>query len=375
MIYLDFAATTKPSKEAIDIFNEVSAKFWANPDSLHDLGIKAEAVLELSRKNVSECFSAGKDYDLIFTSSATESNDIILKNAVNLRKKFGKHILTSNIEHPSVREVMFLFQEEGFCVEFLPVNERGEVSVEQVRNAVKNDTILVSIMQVNNEIGSINDIFEIAEAVKAVNKNVLFHSDCSQSVGKLPINLQNSAVDFISFSGHKIECVRGVAAIIHKKNIAISPLFQYKNPAMTAALAKSLKIAEKNREENFEKVKKLQKILLEELLKINCGRIISAPTKLISINSSENNLPHIVNFSVLKHKSETILRALSAKEIYISTISACSAKKSNESYVIKAITGDEKRAKSSLRVSLSAEICENDILTFISELKNILKNI
>ena len=365
MIYLDFAATTKPSKEAIDIFNEVSAKFWANPDSLHDLGIKAEAVLELSRKNVSECFSAGKDYDLIFTSSATESNDIILKNAVNLRKKFGKHILTSNIEHPSVREVMFLFQEEGFCVEFLPVNERGEVSVEQVRNAVKNDTILVSIMQVNNEIGSINDIFEIAEAVKAVNKNVLFHSDCSQSVGKLPINLLNSAVDFISFSGHKIECVRGVAAIIHKKNIAISPLFQYKNPAMTAALAKSLKIAEKNREENFEKVKKLQKILLEELNKI----------PQISINSSENNLPHIVNFSVLKHKSETILRALSAKEIYISTVSACSAKKSNESYVIKAITGDEKRAKSSLRVSLSAEICENDILTFISELKNILKNI
>ena len=360
MIYLDFAATTKPSREALDIFNEVSAKFWANTDSLHDLGIKAEAVLEHSRKNVLECFSAGKDYDLIFTSSATESNDIILKNAANSRKKFGKHILTSNIEHPSVRDIMFLLQEEGFCVEFLPVNERGELSVEQVRNAVKNDTILVSIMQVNNEIGSVNDIFEIAKAVKAKNRNALFHSDCSQAVGKLPINLQNSALDFISFSGHKIECVRGVAAIIHKKNIAISPLFQYKNPAMTAALAKSLKIAVKNREENFEKVKKLHTILISELEKI---------PQIIINNSS--GLPAIVNFSVLKHKSETILRALSAKEIYISTISACSAKKSNESYVIKAITDDAQRAKSSLRVSLSAEVSEDDILTFTNELKNI----
>jgi cysteine desulfurase len=220
-------------------------------------------------------------------------------------------------------------------------------------------------MHVNNEIGSINDIFEIAKAVKSINKNVLFHSDCSQSVGKLSINLQGSAVDFISFSGHKIECIRGIAAIIFKKNLNILPIVQSKNPAMTAAFAKAVKIAVKNQKENFEKVKELQKILIDELKKIEN----------ISTNSPENNLPFIVNFSVLKHKSETILRALSAKEIYISTVSACSSKTTNESYVIKAITNDEKRAKSSLRVSLSSELSGDNVLVFVRELKKIIENL
>jgi len=376
MIYLDFAATTKPSSEVLEIFNEVNAKFWANPDSLHNFGIKAEAVLEHSRKNILECFNAQNEYNLIFTSSATESNNTIIKSVANLRQKQGKHIITTNIEHPSVREVVLNLQKSGFDVEFLPVNEKGAVFVEQVKNAVKNDTILVSIMHVNNEIGSINEIFDIAKAIKKINKNIMFHADCSQSVGKLPVNLQNSTIDFISFSGHKIECVKGVGAIICKKNFNIQPLLHggnqefglragTTNPATAAALAKSVKTAVKNQKENFEKVKKIQKILLNEFKK----------NPEIIINSPENNSPFIVNFSVLKHKSETILRALSEKEIYISTISACSAKKSAESYVIKAITDDAQRPKSSLRVSLSADLNENDIFTFVNELKNIMLSI
>lgn len=375
MIYLDFAATTKPSAEVLEIFNEVNAKFWANPDSLHNLGIKAEAVLEHSRKNILEYFYAD-NYNLIFTSSATESNNTIIKSVANLRQNQGKHIITTNIEHPSVREVMLNLQQSGFNVEFLPVNEKGVVSVEQVKNAVKNDTVLVSIMHANNEIGAINNIFEIARAVKEKNKITMFHADCSQSVGKLPINLQNSDMDFISFSGHKIECVKGVGAIICKKNLNIQPLLHggnqefglragTGNPATAAALAKSVKIAVKKQKQNFEKAKKLQKILLEELQKI----------PQIIINSPEFNSPFIVNFSVLQHKSETILRALSDKEIYISTISACSAKKSAESYVIKAITNNENRSKSSLRVSLSADLSEKDILIFVNELKNIIEKL
>lgn len=376
MIYLDFAATTKPSREVIEIFNEVNEKFWANPDSLHNLGIKAESVLEHSRKNILESFNAQDKYNLIFTSSATESNNTIIKSVANLRKNLGLHIVTTNIEHPSVREVMLNLEKNGFNVEFIPVNEQGKVYAEQIKNAIENDTILISIMNVNNEIGSINDIFEIANTVKSVNKNIMFHADCSQSVGKLPINLKNSNIDFITFSGHKIECIKGVGAIIFKKNLNILPLlsggnqeFGFRagtaNPANAAALAKAVKIAVKNQKTNFEKTKNLQKTLINELKKI--------PE--IIINSPENNSPFIVNFSVLKHKSETILRALSEKEIYISTISACSAKKSAESYVINAITNSAHRAKSSLRVSLSADLTENDIFVFVNELKNILEKL
>jgi cysteine desulfurase len=376
MIYLDFAATTKPNNEVLKVFNEINIKFWANPDSLHDFGIKAEAVLEHSRKNILENFNAKDEYKLIFTSSATESNNTIIKSVANTCQNRGKHILTTNIEHPSVMEVMFFLQKTGFNVEFLPVNDKGMVTVEQVKKAVKNETILICIMHVNNEIGSINEILKISDAVKSINKTAIFHSDCSQSVGKLPVNLQNSSIDFISFSGHKIECVKGIGAIIFRKNLSVMPLlhggnqeFGFRggtgNPAMAATLTKAVKIAEKNRLQNFEKVQNLQKILLNELQKI----------PQIHINSSKNNSPFIVNFSVPKFKSEIILRALSSeKEIYISTISACSSKKIKESYVIKAITNDENLAKSSLRASLSAELSENDVLIFAEELKNIMKN-
>ena len=376
MIYLDSAATAKPSREALEVFAEINAKFWANPDSMHDFGIKAEAILQHSRKNILESFNADGQYNLIFTSSATESNNLIIKSAMNLRKTGKKHIVSSNIEHPSVREVLFFLQKEGFDVEFLPVNENGTLCVKQVEQAVGNDTVLVSIMHVNNEIGSINDIFEMAKAVKKKNSAAIFHSDFSQSVGKLPVDLKNSAIDFVSFSGHKIECIKGIAAVIFRKNVPISPLlhggeqeFGFRastpNPAAAAALAKSVKTAIKNQKKNYEKTKRLQNILLENLLQI--------PE--IQINSPKTNSPFIVNFSVTKQKPETILRALSEKEIYISTVSACSAKKRGESYVVKAATNDEKRAVSSLRVSLSSDLSENDIPAFIKELKDILEKL
>ncbi|MCL1945973.1 MAG: cysteine desulfurase [Chitinivibrionia bacterium] len=378
MIYLDFAATTKPSRESLEIFAEINEKFWANPESSHDFGIKAEAILQHSRKNILESFNANEQYNLIFTSSATESNNLVIKSVANLRKNEKKHIISSNIEHPSVREVLFFLEKEGFDVEFLPVNENGVLSVEQVEKAMRKDTILVSIMHVNNEIGSINDVFEMAKAVKEKNNTAIFHSDFSQSVGKLPVDLKikNSAIDFISFSGHKIECIKGIAGVLFRKNIAIFPLlhggeqeFGFRastaNPAAAAALAKSVKTAVKNQQKSIEKVKLLQEILLENLQKF--------PE--IQINSPKENSPFIVNFSVIKQKSETILRALSQKEIYVSTVSACSSKKNMESYVIKAITNDEKRALSSMRVSLSSDLSENDILTFAKELKDILENL
>jgi len=375
MIYLDFAATTKPSGEVIDVFSEVNRNFWANPDSMHDLGIKADAVLSHSRKSILESFNAESEYNLIFTSSATESNNLAIKSAVY--KKLGKkHIISSNIEHPSVREVLFFLEKEGFEAEFLPVNKNGSVMAEQVEKAIRSDTALISIMHVNNEIGSINEVFETAKIIKEKNKGVLFHSDFSQSVGKIPTELKNCNIDLISFSGHKIECVKGTGALIFKKNIRINPLlhggsqeFGFRasttNPAAAAALAKSVKTAVKMQKERYETVRNLQKILIENLLQIPA----------IQINTPENASPFIVNFSVKKIKSETLLRALSQKKIYVSTVSACSAKKAKESYVIKALTDDEKRAASSIRVSLSAETSEKELLIFTEELKNALNTL
>ena len=388
MIYLDFAATTKPSAEATEIFAEINQKFWANPNSMHDLGIKAEAVLSLARKTILESFftpvcrdvmyyvspNAAEQYNVIFTSSATESNNLIIKSVIS--RNSNKQFITSNIEHPSVREVFLSSLPDGRFV-FLDVDENGTVPFDTLEKAITPDTALVSIMHVNNEIGSINDVFEMAKIVKRKNKSTLFHSDFSQSVGKIPVDLLlNSDIDFISFSGHKIECVKGIGALIFKKNIQINPLFHgggqefgfrasTSNTAAAAALAKSVKTAIKLQKERYEKVQILQKILLDNLSQLPA----------IQINTPKNSSPYIVNFSVIKQKSETILRALSQKEIYISTVSACSAKKNRESYVVKALTGDSKRAESSLRVSLSAETTENEILTFVDELKTILKNL
>ncbi|MDR0304950.1 MAG: cysteine desulfurase [Chitinispirillales bacterium] len=375
MIYLDFAATSKPSKEVLDVFLEVNTKFWANPASLHDEGIKTEAVLQEARKNILQNFDTKKRYDLIFTSGATESNNFIIKSVENLNKNGKKHIISSNIEHPSIREVLFYLQKEGFYVEFLPVNQNGMISVEQIRNAVKNDTILISIMHVNNEIGSINDVFEIAKAVKEKNRNIFFHSDFSQSVGKLNTNLDDSEIDAVSFSGHKIQSVKGIGAAIFRKNVSLSPLLLggaqefglragTSNLAGAVALAKAVKTVIKTQKENYEKVSRFQNVLFENLQNI--------PE--IQINSPRNNSPFIINFSVKNLKSETILRALSEKKIYVSTVSACSSKKNNESYVIKAITNNINRAKSSVRVSLSESLSENDIFIFIDELKNIIEN-
>ena len=363
MIYLDFAATTKPSKDVLNVFVEVNTKFWANPDSLHGNGIKAEAVLEKARKNILENFDTKSAYNLIFSSGATESNNTIIKNVINSRKK---HVISSNIEHSSVREVLLYLQKAGFNVEFLPTNE--------IVNAVKNDTVLVSVMHVNNEIGAVNNIFELAKAVKEKNKSTLFHSDISQSVGKLNINLDDSLIDFVSFSGHKIECFKGIGATIFRKNIRILPLlhggeqeFGFRagtaNPALAAALAKAVKTAVKNQKENYEKTLFLQNILLENLQNI--------PE--IKINSPKNNSPFILNFSIPKFKSETVLHALSEKDIYVSTTSACSSKKNTESFVIKTITNDSDLAKSSIRVSLAQSLSETEIFTFINELKNIIR--
>ncbi|MCL2844143.1 MAG: cysteine desulfurase [Chitinivibrionia bacterium] len=378
MIYLDFAATTKPSPEALNIFNEVNEKFWANPDSMHDFGIKAEAVLTHARKNILESFNAEDEYNLIFTSSATESNNLVLKNFANLQKQ----IISSNIEHASVLEpLLFLQQKQKLNVEFLPVNQYGVISLEDFEKKIGQTTV-ASIMHVNNEIGSVNDVFEMAKIIKRKNKQTLFHSDFSQSVGKLPVSLKNSNIDFVSFSGHKIECVKGIGALIFKKNITINPQlhggnqeFGFRastsNTAAAAALAKSVKIAVKLQKERYEKVQKLQKILLDNLSQIPAIQINTPANEEKPFASS----PFIVNFSVPKQKSETILRALSLKEIYISTVSACSAKKAKESYVVKALFNDKHRAASSMRVSLSAETTETEILTFIEELKKILDNL
>jgi cysteine desulfurase len=361
VIYLDFAATTKPSREVLEIFAEVNNKFWANPDSMHGLGIKANAVLEHSKKMILESFNASSEYKLIFTSSASESNNVIIKNFKNSQKK---HIISSPVEHPSIMEHLFSLKKEGFEVEFLPINESGMISVENLKNSVRNDTLLVSLMQINNEMGAINNVFEIAKEIKKINKTTIFHSDFSQSVGKTETRLDNSQIDFISFSGHKIECVKGIAAVIFRKNIPFSlPLLPgTANPAAAAALAKAVKTAVKDQKENYEKVLILQNILLENLRKI----------PQVIINSSQNSSPYIINFSLPKLKSETVLRALSEKEIYISAVSACSSKKSKESYVIKALFNDEKRASSSLRVSLSKDLSKNDVLKFVEELQNIV---
>ena len=373
VIYLDNAATSKVHPEVLDSYNQITLKYFANPSSIHFLGQESHRLLEKSREQILNLFKL-THHEVIFTSGATEANNLAIKGYAFANKGRGNHIITSATEHPSVLNTVKQLENYGFEVTILPVNKQGVVEVNSLKAALKEDTILVSIMAVNNETGAINPIKEIGEVLKNYPK-IAFHVDMTQAIGKVDIPLEN--IDMFSFAGHKIHGLLGSGALIKEKKIILESLNngggQENNlrsgtntVALSASLAKALRLAIKGQQENYQKVSNLRDYLLS-YLKDN--------PDIYSINSYSLDNPYILNFSLINHKASVVVEALSNKGIMVSSLSACHSKYEDYSYVVYAMNQDMKLAHNTIRVSFSYENTVDDVNALIRGLKQIMKEI
>ena len=372
MIYLDNAASTFVDEDVLSSYQKFVKEFYANPSSSHGYGLKCADLEMKARKQIASILKV-KENEIIFTSGATEANNLAIKGAALYYKERGNHIVTSKIEHASVLEAFRQLENEfGFNVTYLDVDEYGKINIDELKNVINDNTILVSIMSVNNETGAINNIEEIANVLSKYPK-VLFHSDITQSVGKISVDL--SKVDMASLSLHKVHGFKGSGILVKKSYVSLLPLLsgggqEYNlrsgtnNLPYEVSAAKTLRIAFEKQKDNYKKVKELHTYLYEELKNING----------ITMNSTLDGSPYIMNFSINK-KASVVVEALSNKGIYVSTKSACSSKKSSTSYVLQALGKTDNQASNAIRVSFTYETNKEEIDTFIKELKLILKSI
>ena len=373
VIYLDNAATTKVDPEVLNSYNQITLKYFANPSSIHSLGQESSRLLDKSREQILNVLKL-THHDVIFTSGATEANNLAIKGYCFANRSRGKHIITSSTEHPSVLNTVLEMQDFGFEVTVLPVNKEGQIEVNSLKAAIREDTILVSLMMVNNEVGAINPIKEVGEYLKKFPK-IAFHVDMVQAIGKLPIDFNN--IDMFSIAGHKIHGLLGSGLLIKEKIIILKAINQgggqennlrsgTNTLALSASLAKALRLAVEGEANNFKKVKVLSERLLD-YLKDNKDKYL--------INSYNEDNPYIVNFSLLHHKASVVVEALSNRGIMVSSLSACHAKNEDYSKVVYAMYQDLNLAHNTIRISFDKDNTIEEVEALIKNLEEILKEI
>ena len=374
-VYFDNSATTKVYPEVKDIMFKVMDEDYGNPSSLHMKGVQAEHYIKDSADIIAKTLKCTPD-EIIFTSGGTESNNLAIIGTALAKKRKGKHLVTSSIEHASVLSVMAFLEKEGFEVTYISPDSSGKVSAEAFADAVRDDTILVSCMHINNEIGAVQPIAEITKAVKKKNPNVYVHTDCIQSFGKIEVNLKKLGVDMLSVSGHKLHGPKGSGFLYVKKGTLIRPIIygggQQKNmrsgtenvPAI-AGLGVAVKLTMTDMAEKMERVMFLRDKLIEGL------------TALPEVYSNSETAPHIASISFTGVRAEVMLHALEDKGIYVSSGSACSSNKRRESAVLTAIGLDRDRLESTLRFSFNETNTEEEVdyaVKTIAELLPVLRH-
>ena len=369
MIYLDYSATTPVDDRVLDTFVKVTKDYIGNPNSLHELGVEAKKLIDASTKQIADILRV-KESEVIYTSGASEANNMAIKGICLKYKNRGKHIITTTLEHSSVLEVFKYLENEGFEVSYAKLDENGVVDLDELKKIIRDDTILVSICSVNSEVGVRQPVEEIGLLLKDYPK-LYFHSDVTQSIGKEKVDFTN--IDLASFSGQKFYGMKGIGGLIKKESIILESLihggksttvFRSGTPAtaLIVSLAKAMRLAYENYEEKREKVFELNKYLVDEL-----------KTLPVDINSNEKCIPHIVNLSLRNIKSETMLHALEKDNIYISTQTACS--QGNYSLAVFSVTNDKEKASKSIRISLSHLTNKDDINKFLKIFKNNLEKL
>ena len=369
MIYFDNSATTQVLPEVLSTYNAVSEKIWGNPSSLHAMGEQAFNLLEQSRKQIADLLHCNID-EIYFTSGGTEGDNWVVKGTAIEKRPYGRHIITSSVEHPAVLNSLHQLEKLGYDVTYLPVDENGRVSAEDLKIAIRKDTILVSIMAVNNEVGAIQPLKEIAAVLEDFPK-IHFHVDAVQGVGKgIQELLEQDRVDFLTFSGHKFHAPRGIGFMYKKEGRMIAPLLtgggQEKNlrsgtenlPAI-AAMAKALRLVVENEDEYSKRQQKIKEKIYDHVEKFDKAVIFSGRDK--------NFAPHVLCFAIKGVRGETIVHAFEDNDIYISTTSACSSKKHTVSSTLSSIGIDDGIATSAVRVSLD----ENNTLEEAEEFNKV----
>ena len=372
MIYFDNAATTPTLKGAEEIFIRENRDLFANPSSPHAFGREAAKKLEEARDQMIKDLHVERTHTLVFTSGATESNNLALKGLAFHYEKRGKRIITSAVEHPSVLNALKELKDFGFDIVILPVTPEGKVTPETLKAAMNSETILVSIMAVNNETGSVNDLKSLSAIVHAYPK-AYFHVDATQAITKIPLPYQEC--DLLSFSGHKFGAFKGSGALVYKKSIAFESVnaggeqengFRAGTVNMPGdlALAYALDYGLKNMAIHRQSVEELQGYLRQAL-----GQMEG-----VEINSPADAMPYVLNFSLLKKKASVVVEALSENEIYVSSVSACSSEEP-VSYVLEAMGKSEDLAKNSIRLSFSADNTLEEAKRFIEVFSTIMQGV
>lgn len=370
MIYFDNSATTKPYPEALATYTEVATRIWGNPSSLHNLGSQATRILEASRKQIAELIGK-KAEEIYFTSGGTEGDNWILKGVAFEKAPYGKHIIVSDIEHPAIKESAAWLKTQGFEVDYAPVDARGFVKVDALASLLRPDTTLVSVMAVNNEIGSIQPIHDIA-ALLEDRPTVSFHVDAVQALAKVATEVYlPERVDFATFSSHKFHGLRGVGFVYIKEGKKITPLLTgggqekemrstTENVAGIAATAKALRLAMENQEAFASKTQQMKEVIRKEL----------ANYPDVTIFSGEDYFaPHILTFGIKGVRGEVVVHAFEEFDIYISTTSACSSKAGKPAGTLIAMGVDKSIAQTAVRLSIDTENDMSQVEQFLTKFK------
>lgn len=369
MIYFDYASTTPLNQEVLTTYTKLLENYYANADSLHTLGRETQRLMEKSRAQIAQLLSVRTD-ELLFASCASEANSMAIKGFALANRHRGNHLITTSVEHSSVLAAFEQLEHEfGFRVTYLPVTKQGIVDVQALKKALDKDTVLVSIMYVNNETGAINPLAEISAYIHE-HSRAAFHVDCVQALGKLSIPL--SIMDMATFSAHKIYGVKGSALLYKQQNIKLLPLINggqqeqgmrggTSNAPANIVFAKTLRLALEHQSEHYEYVQGLHDYLCDQLQQMEN----------VQINSNERCVPHIINASFLKIGSEIMLNALDERGICVSAQSTCASRSKAHSYVLAAMGLGEQAATHAIRISLSHMTTLDEVKQLIQALKEI----
>ena len=371
LIYLDNVAASFVEDEVLDVFYNTTKKYYANPNSIHKLGREENKMISDSTLRIANMLKVLKD-EIIYTSGATESNNLAIKGLCLSYKNYGKHILISSLEHNSITSSVVSLERLGFEVEVIPVTDKGIVDIESLKNMLRDDTILVSVTSVDSELALRQPIEEIASILKYY-PNCHFHTDATQSIGKVTIDYSN--VDLITINPHKFHGLDNFGILVKKKNVRLTPLIEggksttiYRagtpSLANVLALEKALELALTNQEARYNYLKELGDMIKSHL----------SEYKNVSINSRENSLPSIINFSLVGEKALTILDKFEEHNIILSAKTSC-CPITTPSKLVYALTKDKQKASSSIRVSLSYKTTKEEVEEFMKVFDLIYKEI
>lgn len=375
MIYLDNSATTKPDEQIMKTFIQANERFYANPASLHEMGVESNNLLARSRQQIANVLHTTEE-QVVFTSGGSESNNFLIKGIAQANTHRGKHILVSSVEHASVLETVKSLEQEGFIIDTVDVDKNGVIQFEDLQNKLTKDTVLVSIMHVNNEVGAIQPIEKIAQYVHE-HSRAFFHVDAVQSFGKLPIFFNDYlGPDAITISGHKLNALKGSGVAAFRKRTTIHPLIYGGGQEMgfrsgtvavpqNVALAKAVRLADENRMALATKYSKWRNDLHGFLSQF-------ADVYVLSTNEGA---PHIVSCSIAGIKGEVMINAMQAEGVIISTSSACHSKDSKVSHVVTAMGIPDAFARGVVRISFGLVNTEEDIIAVKKAFEKVLKQV